>query len=111
MHKARLLQATPPIAAAALVIAAFYRHLYVADTAQGNAMMAEFIAIYGSLAILCSALAGIIAYIKRRDPSYWIGTSFLFPPAIIMLLLMKKNEGARPTRPPLDHDDKQDGIF
>jgi hypothetical protein len=73
--------------------------------------MAEFIAIYGSLAVLCSALAGVIAYVKRRDPSYWIGTSFLFPPAIIMLLLMKKNEGPRPVRKPLDSEDKQDSIF
>jgi hypothetical protein len=73
--------------------------------------MAEFVAIYGSLAVLCSVLAGIAAYIKRRDPSYWIATSFLFPPAIIMLLLMKKNEGPRPTRPTLDSEDKQDGLF
>jgi hypothetical protein len=94
-----------------LVIAAFHRHVYAGRIAQGNDIMAEFVAIYGSLAVLCSALAGIIAYIKRRDPSYWIGTSFLFPPAVIMLLLMKKNEGARPVRKPLDHDDKTDSIF
>lgn len=71
--------------------------------------MAEFIAIYGSLAVLCSVAAGVIAYIKRRDTSFWIATSFIFPPSIIMLLLMKKNEGARPTRPSLDSEDRRDG--
>jgi hypothetical protein len=71
--------------------------------------MAQFIAIYGSLAVSCSILAGIIAYTKRRDTSYWMATSFLFPPSVFMLLLMKKNAGARPTRPPIDHEDRQDG--
>jgi hypothetical protein len=75
--------------------------------------MAKFIAIYGSLALICSVLAGIIAYVKRRDPSYWIAVSFLFPPALIMLLLMKKNTGPRPTRPSLDSEDRQgqDGLL
>jgi hypothetical protein len=81
------------------------------ETIQGDAVMAQFIAIYGSVAVLCSVLAGVIAYIKRRDPSYWIGTSFIFPPAVLMLLLMKKNTGARPTRPSLDSEDRNDSLL
>jgi hypothetical protein len=73
--------------------------------------MAQFIAIYGSIAVLCSVLAGIVAYVKRRDTSYWMATSFIFPPAFIMLLLMKKNEGSRPTRPSMDSEDQRDEQF
>jgi hypothetical protein len=81
------------------------------ETTQGDVAMAQFIAIYGSLAVLCSVLAGLIAYVKRRDPSYWIGTSFIFPPAVLMLLLMKKNTGARPIRPSLDSEDRHDSVL
>jgi hypothetical protein len=80
-------------------------------TTRGVQHMAQFIAVYGTIAVVCSVLAGIIAYVKRRDPSYWIGTSFIFPPALIMLLLMKKNAGPRPTRPTLDSEDRHDGIL
>jgi hypothetical protein len=73
--------------------------------------MAQFIAIYGSLAVICAVLAGIVSYVKRRDPSYWIAITFLFPPAVFMLLLMKKNTGPRPVRPSLDSEDRQDGLL
>jgi hypothetical protein len=53
--------------------------------------MVTFIAVYGSLMILSAALSGIVALFKRRDTSYWITASFLFPPALILLLLMPKN--------------------
>ena len=64
--------------------------------------MAMFIAIYGSAMLLCGIAAGIVAYVKRRDVSFWMTTTFLFPPALIMLLLMSRNSGVRPKREGLD---------
>ena len=64
--------------------------------------MAKFIAIYGSAMLLCGIAAGFVAYAKRRDVSFWMTTTFLFPPALVMLFLMAKNEGARPKRESLD---------
>ena len=64
--------------------------------------MAMFIAVYGSLMLFAGIAAGGVAYAKRRDVSFWMTTSFLFPPAVLMLFLMGKNEGARPKREGLD---------
>lgn len=70
--------------------------------------MAKFIAIYGSVALLAAALAGIIAAVKRRDISYWMTVSLLFPPAIIILLLMQSNKGPRPKRASWDEQEARD---
>ena len=64
--------------------------------------MAMFIAIYGSAMLLGGVIAGFVAYAKRRDVSYWMTMTFLFPPALLMLFLMSKNDGARPKRESLD---------
>ncbi len=70
--------------------------------------MAKFIAIYGSLMLLTSVVAGIIAYAKRRDVSYWMTLAFLFPPFVIMLILMTKNVGARPRRESLEAQERRE---
>ena len=73
--------------------------------------MAKFIAIYGVMMLAAAIGAGILAGIKRRDWNFWATVSFLFPPAFIMLMLMPKNTGPRPTRRNADdryrdhHDD------
>ncbi len=59
--------------------------------------MAKFVAIYGVLMLTAAIASGILAGIKRRDWNYWAAVSFLFPPAFIMLILMPKNTGPRPT--------------
>ena len=51
---------------------------------------------------------------KRRDYSFWLTLSFLFPPAVLMLFLMPNNDGARPQRRGMDaqedHELKRDGA-
>lgn len=73
--------------------------------APGRALgtvMANIIAIWGAVAIGSAILAGILAGIKRRDHSFWAAWSFLFPPMLLVLLLMPSNKGPRTRRPGLD---------
>ena len=70
--------------------------------------MAMFIAIYGTLMLVAMVAAGIVAYIKRRDVSYWMTISFLFPPAIVLLFLMPKNTGVRPRRDSLEAQEERE---
>lgn len=67
--------------------------------------MANWIAIYGSVAIVAAVAAAILAGVKRRDYSFWAACTLLFPPLIVVLFLLPKNMGARPVRVPLDADD------
>jgi hypothetical protein len=60
--------------------------------------MVKTIAIWGVVAILAAALAGFIASAKRRDYSFWAAWSFIFPPMLLILLLMRRNRGERPRR-------------
>ena len=73
--------------------------------AQGGAVMAKFIAIYGLAIIVCAFAAGILAWSKNRDYNYWATVSFLFPPALVMLALMPKNKHPPRSRPSLDEED------
>jgi hypothetical protein len=43
--------------------------------------MAKFIAIYGSIALFASIIAGIFAAFKRRNWSYWAKKQWPAPPA------------------------------
>lgn len=65
----------------------------------------KVIAIWGIIAIVSAALAGVIAGYKRRDHSWWVAWTFLLPPMLVVLLLMPRNTGARPRRPTLDEQD------
>ena len=47
-------------------------------------------------------VAGILARVKRRDHSFWAAWSFLFPPMLLILLVMPANKGPRPRRPGID---------
>jgi hypothetical protein len=70
--------------------------------------MAKVIAIWGLVAIVSAVLAGIVAGLKRRDHSFWAAWSFLFPPMLLILLLMRSNKGPRPRR--LGIDEQEDGL-
>jgi hypothetical protein len=67
--------------------------------------MLKWIAIWGVVAIGSAIAAGILAGIKRRDHSFWAAWTFLFPPMLIVLLLLPKNQGAKKRRPTLDEED------
>lgn len=77
------------------------------SNSPGN-FMATFIAIYGSVALLAAILGGIIAAVKRRDVSYWATVILLFPPAILILLLMQSNRGPRPRRESWDEQEARE---
>ena len=70
--------------------------------------MAKVIVIWGVVAIASAIIAGIVAGAKRRDYSFWAAWSFLFPPMLLLLLLMPANKGPRPRRPGIDEiEDRQ----
>lgn len=66
--------------------------------------MMKAIAIWGLVAVGSAILAGLLAGIKRRDHSFWAAWSFIFPPMLLLLLVMPKNTGARPRQPRLDDE-------
>jgi len=65
-----------------------------------------WIVAWGVVATGSAALAGILAGMKNRDYSFWMGWSFLFPPMVIILAFLPAYKGRRPTRPSLDEEDK-----
>lgn len=69
----------------------------------------QWIVIWGAIATASAALAAVFAGFKNRDYSYWIAWCFLFPPLVIWLMLMPKNQGPRPRQPRLDDVDRHDG--
>ncbi len=71
-------------------------------------MALQYIAVWGFVALVSSALAGIIAGVKNRDHSFWMAWSFLLPPMVLVLAIMPARAGPRPLPPAMDHDDHRD---
>lgn len=67
--------------------------------------MPEGVVIWGAIAISAAVLAGILAGLKHRDFSFWIGWSFLFPPMVIFLAFLPRLP-VRPRRRTLDEEDQ-----
>lgn len=65
----------------------------------------RWIAIWGTTALTCAVLAGLVAGFKRRDHSFWAAWSFVFPPMLLLIVLMPVNKGPRPRQPRLDDQD------
>ena len=65
----------------------------------------QLIALWGIVSIAAAVTAGIVAAVRNRDHSWWAAWSFVFPPMLIVLLMMPKNAGPRPRRPSLDEED------
>jgi len=61
-----------------------------------------YIAIWGISALAGAAVAGILAGIKNRDYSVWMGWGFLFPPSVLILALLGRHPGPRPRQPTLE---------
>ncbi|MCB1510804.1 MAG: hypothetical protein KDJ36_07855 [Hyphomicrobiaceae bacterium] len=66
----------------------------------------EVIVGIGAVMVLGGLAGGIIAGLKNRDLSAWIAWGFLFPPSLIVLLLLPAHRGQRPRRPTLDEEDR-----
>ena len=69
--------------------------------------MVKFIVVWGVMALVAAALAGIVAGLKRRDHSFWAAWTFLVPPMLLLLIVMPKNRGPRQRRPSLDVEEER----
>lgn len=67
---------------------------------------AFWFAAWGVTAIVCAAIAGVLAGAKNRDYSFWIGWTFVLPPLVVVLALLPRHIGPRPRRTSLDEEDK-----
>lgn len=50
-----------------------------------------WIALWGVIALSSTVAGGIIAYVKRRDHSFWAAWCFIFPPMLIVLVMLASN--------------------
>ena len=57
------------------------------------------IVIWGLSATLSALVAGFLANWKNRDWSSWMAWCFLFPPLIVMLVILPSNAQPPPRRP------------
>jgi hypothetical protein len=73
--------------------------------------MVRVIAIWGIVSIASALLAAVVAGAKRRDHSFWAAWSFLFPPMLLILLVMPSNPGPRPRRPSLEETDRLESLL
>ncbi|WP_088348584.1 MULTISPECIES: hypothetical protein [Rhodomicrobium] len=59
-----------------------------------------------SASLTASVIAGVAAPAKRRHPGYWTIAAFLFPPSVILLLLLPVGRGVYHQNDPyIDRDD------
>lgn len=64
------------------------------------------ITLYLASALTAGLIAGVVAPAKRRHPGYWVIAAFLFPPSVLLLLLLPTGRGQhRRDDPYLDRDD------
>ena len=71
-------------------------------------MLAEkYILLWGLTSILASIVGGVVAALKNRHVTHWIGWCFLVPPMVIALFLIPALKEPRPVR---RSDDDHDGA-
>jgi len=69
-------------------------------------MAVKYIVIWGLTALLSSLVAGLVAALKNRNVSFWMGWSFILPPMLIALLVIPGLKEPRAIAPsPHDDDD------
>jgi len=71
----------------------------------------QWIVTWGLGALAAAALAAVLAGYKNRDISYWTAWCFIFPPLIIVLLLLPRHQGPRPRQPRLDDLDHDRNVL
>ena len=60
------------------------------------------VSIWGVTALSGAAIGGVLASMKNRDYSVWMGWGFLFPPIVLYYVLLPRLQGRRPRQPTLD---------
>lgn len=68
-------------------------------------MAIRYIVIWGMVALGSMAAAGLVATMKNRDHSFWMGWTFILPPMLLVLILLPTRKGPPPRRPTLDEED------
>ena len=58
--------------------------------------------IWGACALAGAAISGVLAGMKNRDYSVWMGWGFLFPPVVLYFLFLPRRGGRRPRQPTFD---------
>ncbi len=66
--------------------------------------MVQVVVYWGLTALASMVIGGLLAGLKKRDYSFWMAWSFLFPPAVILLLVLP-SLSRRPRRRTLDEED------
>jgi hypothetical protein len=67
--------------------------------------------IWGIAALAGAAISGVLASMKNRDYSVWMGWGFLFPPVVLYFAFLPRVPGRRPRQPTLDEIDRhQDRV-
>lgn len=69
--------------------------------------MPAWIAYYALITIAALGLGLVLGWAKNRDAQHWAFTCFLFPPALILLILLPRHAGPRPKRLSWDEDHKR----
>lgn len=69
--------------------------------------MVQVVVAWGLIAITSMLIGGLLAGFKKRDYSFWMAWSFLFPPAVILLLILP-GLPQRPRRRTLDEEDLEE---
>lgn len=72
--------------------------------------MVKIIAYWGIAAIVSAILAAILAGMKQRDHSFWAAWCFLFPPMLLVLLVLPSHKGPRPRRPSIDEIEERNTL-
>ncbi|MDX2257348.1 MAG: hypothetical protein NW205_00375 [Hyphomicrobiaceae bacterium] len=67
-----------------------------------------WISAYGAIAVGSSILAGILAGVKNRDYSFWMGWCLVLPPLVLFLAALPDYNGPRPRQRSLDDEDADD---
>lgn len=66
--------------------------------------MPAWIFYYTLMAVGALVLGLLLGWAKNRDAQQWAFFCFLFPPAVLLLLLLPKHAGSRPKRLSWDED-------
>lgn len=66
--------------------------------------MVEIVVVWGVIAITAMVIGGLLAGLKKRDYSFWMAWSFIFPPVVALLLVLPAHH-KRPRRRTLDEED------
>jgi hypothetical protein len=66
------------------------------------------ITVYLTAALVAGIVAGVVAAAKQRHTGYWVIASFLFPPLVLILLLLPKGRGSSHV---WDKDEADDRFF